>query len=68
MRQDQDIVGKYEVRGVTEYNRHSIYHTDNPIEAMWLANKFPNTRTPVNICGEREFVKEKGRWKLIPLP
>lgn len=65
---DKYVIGKYEVHTKTPYNRMSIYHTDNPREAMWLANKCPEVSTPVNVKGERDFVKEMGRWKLIPLP
>lgn len=65
---DEHIIGKYEVRTKTSYSRTLIYHTDNPREAIWVANKYPEVSVPINVRGERDFVKEMGRWKLIPLP
>ena len=62
------IIGKYKVESKNYRNIHTECYTDNVIEAVWLANKFPNKSTPVNICGDRDFIKEKGRWKSIPLP
>ena len=59
------IKGKYRVydgRGSVE---HPIL-TDNPREALWEANKFPWMEIK-NICGERQFYKENGRWKMVPL-
>lgn len=62
------IIGKYAVittktsgRGAQE----STILTDNPIEAIWEANRLPN-RVIQNICGEREFYKdENGKYKLV---
>lgn len=55
------IVGKYIVHNCTEYN--GVIITDNPLEAVWEANKSPN-RYIENVCGEREIYKEKDIWKV----
>lgn len=58
------IIGKYKITDP----RGAIYtiRTDNPIEAVWEANKGSN-RTIHNICGEREFYKDADVWKIKPL-
>ena len=63
----ETVIGKYKVINYNNRINPSLLVTDNPIEAVWNANKSPN-REIINICGEREFIREKGRWKLIPLP
>lgn len=59
-----ELIGKYEVVDV-RYPKHiSKIITDNPLEAVWEANKFPKTRTINNICGEAEIYQEDGKWKV----
>lgn len=61
------IIGKYKVVDYAKPNMPNSMLTDNPLEAMWEANKFP-TRVIENICGEREFYKdENGKYKLVKL-
>lgn len=64
---DEDIIGKYKVVDYRNPKKPSIMLTDNPIEAMWEANKQP-TRVIENVCGERQFYKdETGRYRLVKL-
>lgn len=64
-RYDEPIIGKYKVIDYTKPNMPNSMLTDNAIEAMWEANRFPN-RVIENICGEREFYKdETGRYRLV---
>lgn len=64
-RYDKPIIGKYKVIDYTKPNMPNSMLTDNAIEAMWEANRFPN-RVIENICGEREFYKdETGRYRLV---
>lgn len=56
------IIGKYVV--VDNCNRYySKIYTDNPLEAVYEANK-KSTREIINICGEREFYHDGDRWRL----
>lgn len=57
------IIGKYVVTDQVVGNRYIHLVTDNPREAIWEANKFPDRRTVENLRGDREFYKESGRWK-----
>ena len=58
------IIGKYKVTDDRpSYDSFDLI-TDNPIEAVWEANKFPNNRTIVNICGERQFDNTDGIWRI----
>ena len=61
----EPIIGKYKVIDYTKPNMPNSMLTDNPLEAMWEANRRPN-RVIENICGEREFYKdETGRYRLV---
>lgn len=63
----EHIIGKYKVVDYSKPNMPNSMLTDNPLEAMWEANKFPN-RVIENICGEREFYKdENDKYKLVKL-
>lgn len=63
----EHIIGKYKVVDYSKPNMPNSMLTDNPLEAMWEANRFPN-REIENICGEREFYKdENGKYKLVKL-
>lgn len=63
----EHIIGKYKVVDYSKPNMPNSMLTDNPLEAMWEANRFPN-REIENICGEREFYKdETGRYRLVKL-
>jgi hypothetical protein len=63
----EQIIGKYKVVDYSKPKQPNSIFTDNPIEAMWEANKRP-TRVIENICGEREFYKdESGKYKLVKL-
>lgn len=65
---NEEIIGKYKVIDFTKPNMPSSMLTDNPLEAVWEANKFPGRRKIENICGEREFYKdETGKYKLVKL-
>lgn len=55
------IKGKYNV--IDARNGGSKIRTDNHLEALWEANKFPGVREIINVCGEKEFYREDGRWK-----
>jgi hypothetical protein len=58
-----EIIGKYCVEYKCKY--HTVIdriYTDNALEAAWEANK--KNGTIVNICGEREFYKEDGKYKV----
>lgn len=57
------IIGKYKVIDRNKPNKPYSILTDNPLEAVYEANKFPN-RSIENICGEREFYIEDGKYKL----
>lgn len=62
----EHIIGKYKVTDYTHKKRPYKMITDNPLEAMWEANKNPSVRVIENICGEREFYKdETGRYRLV---
>lgn len=64
---EEKIIGKYKVTDYTKPNQTNTILTDNPLEAMWEANRRPN-RVIENICGEREFYKdENGKYKLVKL-
>lgn len=64
---NEEIIGKYKVVDYSKPNMPNSMLTDNPLEAMWEANRFPN-REIENICGEREFYKdETGRYRLVKL-
>ena len=64
---DEQIIGKYKVVEYSKPNKPNSMLTDNPLEAVWEANKFPH-REIENICGEREFYKdENGKYKLVKL-
>lgn len=66
-RYDDPIIGKYKVIDYIKPNMPNSMLTDNPLEAMWEANKRP-TRVIENICGEREFYKdENGKYRLVKL-
>lgn len=67
MRNIYKIKGKYRVNLPTTngYKAETII-TDNPREAVWEANKLPG-RTVENICGEREFYIEDGKWHSRPI-
>ena len=56
------IVGKYQVIEIGKTKGKII--TDNPLEAVWEANKFPGQREIRNICGEVEFYKEGDKYKI----
>lgn len=56
------IKGKYQVVELNKLGGKII--TDNPLEAVWEANKFPGLREIRNICGEVEFYKENGKYKI----
>ncbi len=56
------IVGKYQVVELNKLGGKII--TDNPLEAVWEANKFPGQREIRNICGEVEFYKEGDKYKI----
>jgi len=61
----EEIIGKYLVTD-TKDGRYKMF-TDNPREAVWESNRYPN-RIPVNLCGDREFYKdENGIWRSKPL-
>jgi hypothetical protein len=63
----EHIIGKYKVVDYSKPNMPNSMLTDNPLEAMWEANRFHN-REIENICGEREFYKdETGRYRLVKL-
>lgn len=60
------LVGKYKVVEVSgKTSKKSTIITDNAVEAVWEANKFPNDRIIINVCGEREIRKENGKYKLV---
>lgn len=61
-----DIIGKYKVSFHKSHSINDGMFTDNPLEAMWEANKDPQNRVIENICGERQFYKdETGRYRLV---
>lgn len=69
-----EVIGKYVVlENDTSYKFHKslqtpVVKTDNCREAVWMANKSPETLTPKNICGERDFYKGKdGKWHSFEL-
>jgi hypothetical protein len=65
---NEEIIGKYKVIDFTKPNMPSSMLTDNPREAVWEANKFPDRRKIENICGEREFYKdENGKYRIVKL-
>lgn len=55
------IIGKYEVVSFQHEHPHTML-TDNPREAIWEANKYP-MNVIMNICGDKEFYKDKGAWR-----
>lgn len=57
------IKGKYLVRDARG-NKYNI-KTDNALEAIWEANKFPDIRTIENKRGEKNFYKDEGKWKIV---
>lgn len=69
-----EIIGKYIV---IENDTSKRYHktlktpvvkTDNCREAVWIANKNPDSLTPVWVCGERDFYKgADGKWHSFEL-
>lgn len=66
-RQKEKIIGKYIVEDYTKPKQVNRMATDNAIEAMWEANKFPKRRI-INVCGEREFYQdETGKYRLVKL-
>lgn len=59
------IIGKYVVEDHNKPKMVSKLVTDNPLEAVWEANRRPN-RVIVNVCGEKQFYKdENGKYKII---
>ena len=59
------IIGKYivECEHCGKGGARMKIKTDNPLEAVWEANKFPD-RNVINVCGEREIYQEDGKWKV----
>lgn len=59
-----EIIGKYKVEYPCKW-KNTINHiyTDNALEAVWEANR--KDGTIVNICGEKQFVKEQDKWKIL---
>ena len=61
----EQIIGKYAIINSKDSRLRTL--TDNPREAVWYSNTYPN-REPINICGDREFYKdEQGLWKQRPI-
>lgn len=64
--QGDRVIGKYIVECGEHYGKGGVrmrIKTDNPLEAVWEANKFPD-RSIINVCGEREIYQENGKWKV----
>ena len=61
--EDEYIIGKYKVICKTKANQTHTIVTDNPLEAVQEANRFPDS-TIINVCGEKEIYEEKGIWKV----
>lgn len=61
------IKGKYKVHIPSDDDRRGeTIITDNPREAVWEANKSTD-RTIENVCGEKEFYIEDGKWHSRPI-
>lgn len=74
MIEPEKIIGKYKViesRQLKTSNRIvevPVLTTDNPREAVWIANKDPEHLTPTHICGERDFYRDDdGLWRSFEL-
>ena len=60
---EERIIGKYKVICNGDTNQPHTIVTDNPLEAVWEANKSPE-RKIINVCGEREIYLENGEYKV----
>lgn len=60
----EKIIGKYEIVDIRKPNQRYGILTDNPLEAIWEANKCPEFRIINNICGEKEFYKKNGKYRV----
>lgn len=68
-----DYIGKYALLE-THYAKSRkenvdvpVLYTDNCREVVWYANSASDVCTPVNICGERDFYKDEGKWHSFEL-
>lgn len=57
----EEIIGKY---AIIDPRYKSPILTDNPLEAVWEANRIPG-RDIQNICGDKQFIKEGDTWKIV---
>ena len=56
------MIGKYLVYTPGNRYKKDQILTDNPREAVWEANRIPG-RMIKNICGEKQFYQDEGRWR-----
>lgn len=74
MIEPEKIIGKYKVIESRQLKTSKriveipVLTTDNPREAVWIANKDPEHLTPTHICGERDFYRDDdGLWRSFEL-
>lgn len=74
MIEPEKIIGKYKVIESKQLKTSKriveipVLTTDNPREAVWIANKDPEHLTPTHICGERDFYRDDdGLWRSFEL-